>query len=86
MTVDLRKISFGRSPCRTPIVHKHHRISASCKMFLTNRKICVIIISLDRYGEIPKRPKVVVDTEVYTPKLSDFYLTQKRDKYGNFTK
>ena len=29
---------------------------------------------------------IVVDTEVYVPKLSDFYLTQKRDTFGNYTK
>ena len=28
----------------------------------------------------------VIDTEVYVPQLSDFYLTQKRDAHGNYTK
>lgn len=28
---------------------------------------------------------IVVATEIYVPKLSDFYLTQKRKKDGTFT-
>ena len=29
---------------------------------------------------------IIIDTEVYVPQLSDFYLTQKRDAPGNYTK
>ena len=29
---------------------------------------------------------IIIDTEVYVPQLSDFYLTQKRDAHGNYTK
>ena len=29
---------------------------------------------------------IIVNTEVYVPQLSDFYLTQKRDASGNYTK
>lgn len=25
---------------------------------------------------------IIIDTEVYVPQLSDFYLTQKRDEHG----
>ncbi len=29
---------------------------------------------------------IIVNTEVYVPQWSDFYLTQKRDEHGNYTK
>ena len=29
---------------------------------------------------------IIIDTEVYVPQWSDFYLTQKRDAHGNYTK
>ena len=29
---------------------------------------------------------IIIDTEVYVPQLSDFYLTQKKDEHGNFSK
>ena len=29
---------------------------------------------------------IIIDTEVYVPQWSDFYLTQKRDEHGNYTK
>ncbi len=29
---------------------------------------------------------IVVNSEVYVPQRSDFYLTQKRDEHGNFSK
>ena len=29
---------------------------------------------------------IIIDTEVYIPQLSDFYLTQKRDEHGFYTK
>ena len=29
---------------------------------------------------------IIIDTEVYVPQLSDFYLTQKIDAHGNYTK
>ena len=29
---------------------------------------------------------IIINTEVYVPQLSDFYLTQKRDEHGFYTK
>lgn len=29
---------------------------------------------------------IIINTEVYVPQWSDFYLTQKRDEHGNYTK
>lgn len=29
---------------------------------------------------------IIVNTEIYVPQWSDFYLTQKRDEHGNYTK
>ncbi len=29
---------------------------------------------------------IIINTEVYVPQWSDFYLTQKRDAHGNYTK
>ena len=29
---------------------------------------------------------IIIDTEVYVPQWSDFYLTQKRDEHGFYTK
>ena len=29
---------------------------------------------------------IIIDTEIYVPQLSDFYLTQKRDEHGFYTK
>ena len=29
---------------------------------------------------------IIVNTEVYVPQLSDFYLTQERDAHGNYVK
>ena len=29
---------------------------------------------------------IIIGTEVYGPQWSDFYLTQKRDAHGNYTK